>query len=349
MSRMKSLFTEERLYGNLVTEQEVEGFKTKAEGDAFRKWVNDTHPEYAKEIDLDTTGSHNNSFIKKALAKYGTAYKTKDNKPSVGVASVNTKDEEGDIKVTDAKTTDTEVGNPEETEEDKKKREEEEAKKKEDEEIAAKKVKQDALDKELSGGIDFADIDRKIKRGVIQDKRTAKSDNKDQVQEKFKNCKETIKKVSRLDSGKRSVSIDEYVGKGMVGASEGAIAKKASDFKKVISGCLSNKDFGGKLKGQLSDEWIKNNGITVSTPADEGGEIFPIKEKGRTIGKIKKLGDNEYRLIGGPQVAFLKPKSKKLWTNKIPAIVAAIGKTGSIEKTSKGTRGSKDRFDFKVV
>jgi hypothetical protein len=49
-------------------------FANKAEGDAFRGWVNDNYPDYAKEIDLDRSGSHTNSFIMKAWTKYGQAY-----------------------------------------------------------------------------------------------------------------------------------------------------------------------------------------------------------------------------------------------------------------------------------
>ena len=49
-------------------------FKNKKEGDKFRLWVNETYPDYAKEIDLDEKGSHTNKFIMKAWKKYGTEY-----------------------------------------------------------------------------------------------------------------------------------------------------------------------------------------------------------------------------------------------------------------------------------
>jgi hypothetical protein len=48
---------------------------SKEQGDAFRGWVNDTYPAYAKQIDLDRKGSADNSFIRKAWAKYGAEYK----------------------------------------------------------------------------------------------------------------------------------------------------------------------------------------------------------------------------------------------------------------------------------
>jgi hypothetical protein len=44
------------------------------EGNDFRCWVNGTHRAYAQEIDLDPTGSFNNSYIKKAWLKYGEEY-----------------------------------------------------------------------------------------------------------------------------------------------------------------------------------------------------------------------------------------------------------------------------------
>jgi hypothetical protein len=49
-------------------------FKNKSEGDAFRNWVNDNYPDYARSIVLDRTGKFNNPTIKKAWAKYGSAY-----------------------------------------------------------------------------------------------------------------------------------------------------------------------------------------------------------------------------------------------------------------------------------
>jgi hypothetical protein len=50
-------------------------FKSQAEGDKFRKWINDTYPKYAKEIDLDPSGSYDNRYIRSAWAKYGVEYK----------------------------------------------------------------------------------------------------------------------------------------------------------------------------------------------------------------------------------------------------------------------------------
>lgn len=49
-------------------------FKNKEEGDKFRKWVNDNYPDYAKQISLDVSGSHTNSYIIKAAEKYGEEY-----------------------------------------------------------------------------------------------------------------------------------------------------------------------------------------------------------------------------------------------------------------------------------
>lgn len=50
-------------------------FSSKSEGDAFRAWVNDNYPDYAKEINLDRSGSHTNSYIMRAWAKLGSEYK----------------------------------------------------------------------------------------------------------------------------------------------------------------------------------------------------------------------------------------------------------------------------------
>ena len=63
---------------NPPTSQEINSspipFTNTNEGNAFRGWINTNYPDYAKEIDLDPTGSYNNSYIKKAWAKYGGVY-----------------------------------------------------------------------------------------------------------------------------------------------------------------------------------------------------------------------------------------------------------------------------------
>tara|TARA_R110000744_G_scaffold250113_1_gene366332 strand:- start:1199 stop:3748 length:2550 start_codon:yes stop_codon:yes gene_type:complete len=53
-------------------------FKTKEEGNEFRNYINEIYPEYAKEIDLDKTGSYKNTYIKTAWDKYGEEYANKD-------------------------------------------------------------------------------------------------------------------------------------------------------------------------------------------------------------------------------------------------------------------------------
>lgn len=50
-------------------------FKNQAEGDAFRAWVNDNYPDYAKSENLERSHKKfNNSTIKRAWKKYGSAY-----------------------------------------------------------------------------------------------------------------------------------------------------------------------------------------------------------------------------------------------------------------------------------
>lgn len=64
-----------------VTIKSSPSFKTKEEGDAFRLWVNKTYPVWAKTNQLDPSGSHTNSYIKKAYAKFGKAYVESKKKP----------------------------------------------------------------------------------------------------------------------------------------------------------------------------------------------------------------------------------------------------------------------------
>ena len=49
-------------------------FNTKEEGNKFRAWVNDNYSDWASANSLDRSGSHNNSYIKKAWKKFGTEY-----------------------------------------------------------------------------------------------------------------------------------------------------------------------------------------------------------------------------------------------------------------------------------
>lgn len=55
-------------------------FKNRAEGDAFRAWVNDNYPAYAKEKDLARSSKQfNNSTIGEAWNKYGAEYSNRGN------------------------------------------------------------------------------------------------------------------------------------------------------------------------------------------------------------------------------------------------------------------------------
>jgi hypothetical protein len=58
------------------------GFTSKAEGDAFRVWVNTKYPIYATSILLDKSGAFDNSFIRKAYEKYGAEYLAGDSRPA---------------------------------------------------------------------------------------------------------------------------------------------------------------------------------------------------------------------------------------------------------------------------
>ncbi len=73
-------------------------FKNKEEGDAFRKWVNDKHSEWAKENKLDVSGSHTNSFVKKAWDKFKDEYKPGENKSDSKVDSGNASENAAEIE-----------------------------------------------------------------------------------------------------------------------------------------------------------------------------------------------------------------------------------------------------------
>mgnify|MGYP003117599627 CR=1 FL=1 len=57
----------------------ITSFENAADGDAFRAWVNKNHPEKAKEMDLDASGSYDNSYIKDALSEFGEEYSASKN------------------------------------------------------------------------------------------------------------------------------------------------------------------------------------------------------------------------------------------------------------------------------
>lgn len=49
-------------------------FTTEEEGNAFRKWVNDTHTDWAKKNQLDPSGKKDNAYIRKAYKEFGKEY-----------------------------------------------------------------------------------------------------------------------------------------------------------------------------------------------------------------------------------------------------------------------------------
>ena len=57
-------------------------FKSTTEGNKFRAWVNDKHPDYARSIDLDRTGKYDNSYIRKAWASFGEEYNKAKESPA---------------------------------------------------------------------------------------------------------------------------------------------------------------------------------------------------------------------------------------------------------------------------
>jgi hypothetical protein len=58
-------------------------FKTKEDGNKFREWVNKKYPDWAKENNLDASGSENNSYIRKAYSEYGAEYEKSTSAPTV--------------------------------------------------------------------------------------------------------------------------------------------------------------------------------------------------------------------------------------------------------------------------
>jgi hypothetical protein len=66
-----------RIVKSVIKEQSTLPFKTKEEGNAFRKWLNDNYPGVAKNFELDRVGSHTNAYIKNAFnAKIGKTSRT---------------------------------------------------------------------------------------------------------------------------------------------------------------------------------------------------------------------------------------------------------------------------------
>jgi hypothetical protein len=70
------------LYSNDRYQKKIEGidvaslypFKTKAEGDRFRKWLNQTMPETARRLEIDLIGDHKNGYIIDAYTTFKKEY-----------------------------------------------------------------------------------------------------------------------------------------------------------------------------------------------------------------------------------------------------------------------------------
>lgn len=54
-------------------------------GNAFRSWVNYKYKAYAKQISLGSSGSHKNSYVKKAWAKYGKEFVNRINNDNLSL------------------------------------------------------------------------------------------------------------------------------------------------------------------------------------------------------------------------------------------------------------------------
>jgi GH24 family phage-related lysozyme (muramidase) len=78
--RNKMIITEERLRSVIkkilleATEKFEDNIKDRASGNEFRAWVNKNHADIAQKIDLDSSGSHTNKYIKDAWDQLGDEY-----------------------------------------------------------------------------------------------------------------------------------------------------------------------------------------------------------------------------------------------------------------------------------
>lgn len=73
-------------------------FQNRDEGNAFRRWVNENHPDWAQQNELSRSGSHTNSYIKKAWAEFGDEYSSGGKKEGFDLQST-IKQAEGGIKI----------------------------------------------------------------------------------------------------------------------------------------------------------------------------------------------------------------------------------------------------------
>ena len=76
----KTVITENQLRSTVrkilleATENFGDHIKDRPSGDDFRSWVNKNHADFAKKIDLDSSGSHTNQYIKDAWDQLGDEY-----------------------------------------------------------------------------------------------------------------------------------------------------------------------------------------------------------------------------------------------------------------------------------
>lgn len=66
--------TQERIKADIKKSFKDTPFTNASQGNAFRAWVNDNHPKWAKNKNLDRKGQYNNKFIKEAWQNFGEAY-----------------------------------------------------------------------------------------------------------------------------------------------------------------------------------------------------------------------------------------------------------------------------------
>ena len=73
---------------NSITPPSKTPFTNSTSGNLFRAYINDTFPNYARQIDLDRTGNFNNSYIRRAWADYGQQYTDLINKSNYSQTGV---------------------------------------------------------------------------------------------------------------------------------------------------------------------------------------------------------------------------------------------------------------------
>jgi len=354
INRIKSLFTEERLYGGLVEETNSQITNQQSCGDAGGSWSSNTKTEGELTIITDTckfTGNADypdegsctgtwDAVTSSCTITINTKYETvKDGKKYILVSAedieVKVGEDGDDIKwwkvntIIDGygyrlpfKKIISDLGATKERNPDTFQKEIE--------------IKDDAGTLHTLWYDPDVEVDADTTIGDVKDE---KETGKETLKETFKSCKEKITDLAKI-SKKSKITLDDYIAKGNEDPTElfkFCVGKFHSKFGRwdFLRAGTSIYDLKKRWFSDLDIEDIKSKGGTI-------GQRYPIMYGSRKLGVVMKKGRNDYRIRTKMGEDIVKQSGGEIkWKNNKARL--------AVEKAISMPEGKKIVFDKKLI